>query len=472
METIVVLGAGPAGITAARALASAGKKVVVLEKAPRVGGMASTFKKGDYLLDYGPHAFHIKEEYITALVKDVCKDDFRVIPTNTYVYLKGKYFKYPLELYNVLTRLNPLLSARMLFDYAVSFIKGKVNSNNKVTSFKDWGIKYFGKTLYNLCFGDYTERVWGMSAELLSYKLAQQKLSKLNLGDIIRKLVGGKGEEQKAYFKSFIYPRGGVGTIFRNMAAQILNLGGEIHLDASVKEIRVDRGKREATEILYQSEGSEKLLKCSAIISSIPLGTLAKLITPPLNRKALKSASKLRFRDLILIYLIVDKSRVTDFQWVYLLDEFAFNRLAEQKNMSPDMLPKDKTALSFEVCCNEGDALWRTDDEELFKTAQKELNRLDLLKSKEISEYFVIRLKNAYPIYDLNFDQEVDSTIAELSGVTNLLSIGRNGLFLNNDIHDSIEMALIAADFMLAENWNSQKWYEQMRRYVQQKIEG
>jgi protoporphyrinogen oxidase len=164
---------------------------------------------------------------------------------------------------------------------------------------------------------------------------------------------------------------------------------------------------------------------------------------------------------------------VTDFQWVYLLDNhFAFNRLTEQKNMSPDMLPENKTALSLEICCNENDALWKTDDDSLCEMAQKELARLNLLNGAKTSDCFVMRLKNAYPIYDLDFDKKVGSVISGLSSTTNLISVGRNGLFLNNDIHDSMEMGLMAADLLLSDNWSSQEWYGQMQEYIQRKIEG
>jgi len=472
MKKIVVLGGGPAGITAAWVLARQGKEVAVIEKAPHVGGLAATFKRGDYLLDYGPHAFHIKEEYLTELLKKICGNDFRVIPTNTYVFLKGKYFKYPLQLSDALMRLNPFLSAKMLLDYFGTSLKEKVKPTKSIDSFKDWGVKYFGKSLYNLCFGDYTERVWGMSAKLLSYKLAQQKLSKLNLGDIVKKLIGIKGKEQKAYFKSYIYPRGGVGTIFQNMASDILRSGSEIYLNSEATEIRVDSDKKRVTKVFYESETGEQSLECSAIISSIPINILTKLVTPPLDKKALESADNLRFRDLILVYLIVDKRRVTNFQWVYLLDNrFTFNRLTEQKNMSSDMLPEDKTALSLELCCNEGDSRWKTDDEKYFEMAKQELNKLSLLNGAKIDDYFVIRVKNAYPIYDLNFDQKVDAIMAELSEVTNLLSVGRNGLFLNNDIHDSMEMGLMASKHILSNHWDSNEWFKKMQEYIRHKIE-
>lgn len=473
MSKYVVIGSGPAGISAAWRLSKDGHKVVVIERESQVGGISATFRRGECLLDYGPHAFHIKEEYITELVKDLCGENFRIIPTRTNIILKSRMFHYPLEFYEVLTGLNPLFSSKMILDYLAVAIKNSF-APRPDTSFETWGVKHFGKSLYELLFGKYTERVWGIPPSQLSYKLAQQKLHKLNLKDVIHKLLGGKGEEQKTYFRSYIYPRFGVGEIFEQMARQVCKRpGNKVILNATVTSLA--RNGRGVTEVGFKQKNQSKKesVDCDAVISTIPLGSLAALIQPVLDEKALKAAAGLRYRDLILVYFIVDRDYVSQSQWVYLVDEkFRFNRFAEQKNLSPDMLPPDKTAVAFEICCDRDDQLWQADDRKLYEMALEEVGKLGLFQEREVLDRFIMRVKDAYPIYDLDFERNVRHVLEELSGIPNLISTGRNGLFLNTDIHDSMEMGLMAAEEVCNGGFESATWYRRMDEYIREKIEG
>lgn len=473
MSRYAVIGAGPAGISAAWQLSKDGHEVVVVEKGPQVGGTSATFRRGECLLDYGPHAFHIKEEYITELVKELCGENFRIVPTRTNIILKGRMFHYPLEFYEVLTGLNPLFSGKMILDYLAVAIKNGF-APQPDTSFETWGIKHFGKALYELSFGKYTERVWGIPPSLLSYKLAQQKLHKLNLKDVIHKLLGGRGEEQKTYFRSYIYPRFGVGEIFEQMARQVNEQpGSKVLLDVTVTSLA--RSKQGVAQVCFKRKNESKTesVNCDAVISTIPLGSLASLIRPVLKENALEAATKLSYRDLILVYFIIDRDYVSQSQWVYLVDEkFRFNRFAEQKNLSPDMLPPDKTAVAFEICCDREDRLWRADDQKLFAMGLEEAGKLELFQESEVLDRFVVRIKDAYPIYDLDFERNVRLVLDELSDIPNLVSTGRNGLFLNTDIHDSMEMGMMAAKELNRGGLESAAWYRRMSDHVGKKIEG
>lgn len=471
MSRHVIIGGGPAGVTTAWRLAKNGESVLLIEAASGVGGISRTFKRDDYLLDYGPHAFHIKEEYITELVREICGDDFRIIPTKTHIMLKSKRFKYPLELYDVIFHLNPLLSLRMILDYAAAALKNRLAPKPDV-SFETWGVTHFGRTLYELCFGRYTERVWGVPPSRLSNKLAQQKLHKLNLMDVIRKLLGGRGEEQKAYFKSYIYPKYGMGEVFERMVGDIERAGGIVALGSAVTEITVKEGR--AAEVSYVNGAAGRVEKaaCDMVVSTVSLAALTRMIRPGLEDETLGLAGRLKFRDLVLVYFTVNRDYVTDSQWTYLVEQkFIFNRFAEQKNLSPDMMPPDKTVISFEICCNRGDDLWTATDEALFELAAKDIDALGLFKPEEILDRFTARVENAYPVYDLGFDERTRTALASLARFPNLYSAGRNGLFLNTDMHDSIEMGLLAAE-AARERTTSGDWYRQMERYVAEKLEG
>lgn len=471
MGRYVVIGAGPAGISAAWQLARQKEKVLLLEQGSWVGGMSQTFRRGDCLLEFGPHAFHIKDDYMTELIKKLCGENFRVIPTKTHIILKGKQFCYPLEFYQVLMGLNPFFSGKMVLDYLFTSLKNGIKPQPE-ESFEAWGIRHFGKTLYELSFGQYTERVWGMPPSQLSYKLAQQKLHKLNLKDVIHKLLGGQGEEQKTYFKQFIYPKYGVGEIFEKMVEEIKAGEGEVGLNSKVTEVKT--GKNGVVEVRLVENGSsrEKSVECDGLISTIPLGTLAQILKPSLKTPVLEAGRELGFRDLILVYFVVNRDYLTDSQWVYLVDEkFKFNRFTEQKNLSPAMLPSDKTVIMFEVCCKHGDELWQAPDSLLYELAMEEVKKLKLFEIEEVIDRFVVKVRDAYPIYDLDFDKKVDLVVKEISKIPNLFSTGRNGLFLNTDIHDAMEMGLLVGE-AVREGMVSEEWYEKMTQFVEEKIEG
>src|SRR5499427_5232490 len=238
---VVVLGAGPAGISAAWRLAERGVRVTVVDKDEAVGGMGKTIKVGPHFVDYGPHTFHIREtaesREIHEAIKPFFGEDPLVLTRGTRVLLRGKEYVYPLEMLQVLTGVSPFLSARIVFDYLVASAKSMIAPAKKEHSFEEWGVRNLGRTLYDLCFGIYSERVWGLPTSQISSKQAQ-RVAKLNLKNIILRTLGIKADPA-TYFTKYMYPRQGISVLFENMANGVRDAGNCILLNASV--VRLER---------------------------------------------------------------------------------------------------------------------------------------------------------------------------------------------------------------------------------------
>lgn len=453
---VLVLGGGPAGLTAALDLSRAGRKAVVIEKAPLVGGISSSRYWEDFIVEYGPHTYHVKDDAIDDLVRENYPGDLPKKLRVTNMLIRGKTYDYPLKFWQLVRGLNPFFSARMVGDFIVTSIRSSLRPRPEY-SFEDWGVRRFGRTLYQLCFGQYTERIWGIPPTRISARLASSKLHKLNLKDVLIKLLGGKGQEQATYWNYFLYPEEGIGVVFNRMAERIAAAGGEVRLGTVPAGLQF-RGDRVAAVTVRRGE-KEETIPAGGVISTIPLSELGRLCHPRLSDPERSASANLRNRALVLVNIIVEADRISRAHWVYLLDpEFRFNRFCEQKNLLLENRPPGKTMLTFELCCGYGDEIWNASDEELRKLALRDIGRIYLLDELRIGKSMIARSKDAYPIYDLPFEHNLDLTLKGLSGIPNLFSAGRQGLFLNTDMHDSMESGRAAARLLLA-GGTAGDWY-------------
>src|ERR1051325_6298457 len=322
---VVILGGGPAGISAAWRLSKLGVPATVIERDSAVGGMGKTIKVGEYYVDYGPHTFHIREteesRAIHEAIKPLFGEDPLILTRGTRVLLRGKEYIYPLEMLQVLTGVSPLLSFRIVFDYLIATIKSTLAPPKREDSFEEWGVRNLGRTLYDLCFGIYSARVWGLPTSQISSKQAQ-RVAKLNLKNIILRTLGIKADPS-TYFTKYMYPREGISVLFENMAREVKASGNCLLLNSSV--IRLEReGEREDDRIqrvVYLHDGKEETIECDGVISTLPLPKLVELMQPALPESVGAHARKLRYRSLKLIYIALKRDKLTDYHWVYLLDE-------------------------------------------------------------------------------------------------------------------------------------------------------
>lgn len=454
---VVILGGGPTGIAAAYRLAQRGEKVIILEKEKYHGGLSATMKSKGFLYEFGPHAFHLKDPKVTGWLQDILKKDFRIIPTNTQVLIDKEIYDYPLKAGELIKKINPILGLRILFGYIYSYFRFYFRKGEYL-SFEDWGLSNFGRTLYKISFGDYTEKVWGINPQKLSGKLASQKLSRLNLGDLIIKLLGFKGKDQPTYFKKYLYPQKGIQVILDKII-ETMSKNCKIIYDAEVTKLK--NKDNTIAEIEYQKGNKNQTIKPGFVISTITIKDLVGMVNHPIAPSARLAGQRLAYRDMIIVYLISSEKNFPKSQWIYLVEnKFRFNRVTFGKNLSPFFAPKGLNVLAFEICCKKGDSLWKTRDEELYKMALKDLEKLKF-NEKLIQRFFIKRIENAYPIYLRGFEADLDEVFKKLGQINNLISTGRNGFFLNSDIHDCFLMGFKAADVIVEKKLTNIKWYKE-----------
>ena len=471
---VVVLGAGPAGMSAAWRLTKLGYPVTVLERDGAVGGMGRTIKVGDYAVDFGPHTFHIRE---TPESKEILKtitpffgEDPLTLVRGTRVLLRGKEYVYPLEILQVLFGVNPLLSALILFDYSVATVKSFFAPAKTEDSFEEWGVRNLGRTLYDLCFGIYSARVWGLPTSQISSKQAQ-RVAKLNLKNIILRTLGIKADPA-TYFTKYFYPRKGISLLYEGMAQEVIAAGNQICLDSPA--VRIERQGEKASRVIYNVNGGEQSIDCDILLSTLPLPALVNMMSPSMPQPVIDHAARLRYRSLKLIYIALKRKQLTDYHWVYLLDDdFRVNRMSEQKNVSPDMVPPDRTVLCIELSLWKDEPLWTASDEEIYRIALKDLMKMGYgVTESEVESYYVTQIATAYPVYELNFEDHLIPVLEGVHEVRNLMTLGRHGLFLNNSMDDNVGLGFQIADHIERKGADGRVWVTEMLEIMKLRFAG
>ncbi|MGE5617065.1 MAG: FAD-dependent oxidoreductase [Bacillota bacterium] len=444
---IVILGAGPAGLACAYQLLKSGvdRRVVVLDRAKLPGGAGASFKWKNHTLDYGPHAFHARGDEPEQLVRELFKDTPEILLDRTKkvrVFLRGKFFKYPLQVKESLLKFNPLLSLRIMAEFALTAILHMLVSI-PVESFEDWGRKRFGGTLYKISFGDYTRKVWKTDPNKISRKFAAEKIQGFSFMNLVKKLLRIGGQVTEPYFQTVIYHRQGSGSLYLRLTDRIREMGGVVELEADVRAI----GKEHDVlrEVRYVKDGEERALPVDYVVNTIQLPSFIRLLGEEAPFVARHHAAKLRYVSLILVFIEFSVDRIGDDTWFYLLDpEFVFNRVTEQKNLSETTMEPGKTVLSFELTCRMGDEYWRMADEDLYKLALEDCKRIPQLAKQldKATDHLVRRAPAVYEIYIRHFDAHAELVLGYVQELDNAMTIGRRGLFLQGDMHQSVEMGL------------------------------
>lgn len=446
-ETIAVLGGGPAGLSAAWKLGEAGKKVIVVEKYSIPGGLCRTIQHGDFIFDLGGHRFLTQDQTLLEEIVNLMGDDLLGRPRTSVILLRNKYFKYPLDSKDLIFKMNPFISLKCFLDYLFTRIKCKLIPQPD-NSFEDWVVNRFGRSLYNIYFGPYSKKLWGISPTKIAADWSAQRISLLNLWDVFLRLFLKKKDTPKTYATEFLYPKKGIGQIADKMVDRITANGGEILYDLCAKEIHLENNSIKEI-IATDKEGKERIITADYYISSVPIDAFILGTSPAPDKKYVDAASKMTYRGVLLLFITIDLPKITDNTWMYIPeDKYFFFRIQEPKNWSPTLVPEGKTSLILEVACSKGDDVWNMKDADIFEQCVLSLKKLNLFNTDKIMDYFTLRIGHAYPIYDLDYKGYVQAALEFVYNLDNAICIGREGLYRYNNMDHSIKMGFMSADYI------------------------
>jgi protoporphyrinogen oxidase len=435
---VAVLGAGPAGLTAAYRLVQRGLPVVVFEADEQVGGLARTVVRDGYRFDLGGHRFFTKSAEVEALWDELLGPEMLVRPRLSRIYWRGRFIEYPLRPADVLAKVGPLELTRSLASYAAA----RLRPRKQEEAFEDWVSARFGRRLFQLFFKTYTEKVWGVGTDELRAEWAAQRINDLSLWRALRAALPGSGEAPKSLIEEFRYPRLGPGQMWEEMARRVEAGGGELRLGAPVECVEHRDGRVTAVRA-----GGERV-EVSAAISSIPLRTVVGVAEPAPPREVTVAAAGLRYRDFLTVALPVDGEPPFPDNWVYVHDPgVRVGRIQNFRAWSPWMTPDPRrSCVGLEYFCFEGDELWSSSDAELIELGRREVATLGLVDPERVAGGHVVRVPKAYPVYDGEYAERVERIRGWLGGLDNLQQIGRNGLHRYNNSDHSMLTAMRAVE--------------------------
>lgn len=449
MKKIAVIGAGPAGLTAAYQLSKFGQDVTVFEAdAKYVGGISRTETyKGNHF-DIGGHRFFSKSREVEDFWTEILGNDMLERPRSSRIYYNGKFFTYPLAAKEALSKLGFIESAVCIFSY----IKAKISPVKNPVNFEDWIINHFGKRLYNIFFKTYTEKVWGIPCNEISADWAAQRIKGLSLSSAVKNAIfkntnTGKEKTIKTLIDSFRYPRKGPGMMWEACAAKSREMGATIYMDASVSRLYLHQKKWK-----IELQEGEQFDGFDHVISSAPVKQLIPALFPAVNDEALEAALSLSYRDFITVILLLKDKEVFTDNWIYIHDpSVKVGRIQNFKSWSPEMVADPSMAsYGLEYFCFDGDGLWNLPDEALIDLGKKEISKIGLAEYNDITDGYVVRQKKAYPVYDYTYKKNVAVIREALQKYPGLCLVGRNGMHKYNNQDHSMMTAMLAARNILA----------------------
>ncbi|MBB4658278.1 NAD(P)/FAD-dependent oxidoreductase [Parvularcula dongshanensis] len=446
---VAILGAGPAGLTAAYLLTKAGYSVCVIERDEAyVGGISRTVEHEGYRFDIGGHRFFSKSKEVVDLWNEILPAGFIERPRMSRIYYDGKFYAYPLRAFEALRNLGVLRSAACM----LSYLRWKLFPKPEVRSFEDWVVNNFGRKLFSTFFKTYTEKVWGMGCDEISADWAAQRIKGLSLGaaviDGVKRSLNlhhapNDGMAAKTLLESFRYPRLGPGMMWEAARDKVVEHGGEVLMGHSLARLS-ERPRDGRWVVTTTAAGEPARIDAQHVISSVPMRELASRLHP--LPRTLPQASGLKYRDFLTVALMVRSEDLFPDNWIYIHDpSVKVGRIQNFRSWSPDLIPADDMAcVGLEYFCFEGDGLWSAADEDLVALAKRELVKLGLCADEAITGGVVVRQDKAYPVYDDAYTSNVEAMRTELEArYPGLHLVGRNGMHKYNNQDHAMMTAML-----------------------------
>ena len=451
IRDVVIIGAGPAGLTAAYELSREGQReITVVEADSVVGGISRTVESDGWRFDIGRHRFFTKVQRVEELWHEILPDeDFLMRPRMSRIFYDGKFYDYPLKASNALLNLGIVEAVRCV----LSFLWVRVRPPKDQSTFEGWVAARFGWRLYRIFFKTYTEKVWGVKATEIQADWAAQRIKNLSLGKAILNALLPKRNQKDitSLIEEFQYPKFGPGMMWERCAQIVSDRGVEIQMKTRVSRLIRSEGGVTHVELVNRNGGKESLAS-SAVISSMPINELALSFEPPAPDSVRAAAHGLKHRDFLTVALVVPERFAFPDNWIYIhAPEVRVGRIQNYGSWSPYLIQEGRTCLGLEYFVSIGDDLWEMDDDALIRLAASELSELSLISDEGVIERgFVVRMPKAYPVYDRDYATNVDTIRRWLeSEVPNVYPVGRNGMHkYNNQDHSMLTAVLTAENLM------------------------
>jgi protoporphyrinogen oxidase len=449
---IVIIGAGPAGLTAAYVLTKRGVTTTILESDSVVGGISRTATANGWRFDIGGHRFFTKVQPVEDLWFEILgKDDFLRRPRLSRIYYRGKFYDYPISAMNALRNLGPIEAVRCVGSY----LWVRVRPPKDTSTLEGFVASRFGWRLYRHFFKTQSEKVWGVPCTEIQADWGAQRIKNLSMFRAIWEAVKPKGIRKRAdkskqvtsLIEEFNYPKYGPGMMWERCAELVTAQGTKIVFDSTVTRVEHENGR--AVAVTAVSEGATTRYECTEVISSMPIGALVRAMDPPPPADVLAAADGLRYRDFITVALVLPEDEGFPDNWIYINDATVeVGRIQNFGRWSPYMVKDGRTCLGLEFFVWEGDETWTRPDDELVQQGIRELSEIGLLADpSHVEAGYVVRMPKAYPMYDADYKQNVDRLAAWLrEHAPNVYPVGRNGMHHYNNQDHSMFTAMLSVE--------------------------
>ncbi len=443
---VAVIGAGPAGLTAAYELTKQGVETDVYEASGFVGGMCRTFDLWGQQVDLGPHRFFSMDDRVNRLWLEVVGDDCRPIDRLTRLLYKGRLFHYPLKPVNALWNMGPFEAARCAASYFAEKFKPK-NTAPEDHSFESWTVEKFGRRLFDHFFRAYSQKLWGIPCNALDADFARQRIKTFTLGEAMKSALGLTRNKHKTLVDQFLFPIGGTGMVYQRMADRIMEAGGRVLLNSPIRRVLTESKRVSGIE---SATGEQS--QYDKVISTMPLTSLVRGLGP-LSDDVLDALNSLYFRNTILVYLHVEGADLFPDQWLYVNSpELETGRVTNFRNWVPELYGESpNTILAMEYWCYDLDGPWAESDDTLIDRATQEIRTTGLIGKRQVLDGHVVRVHRCYPVYEKGYKEHLAKVIAHVDRFEGLVPIGRYGSFKYNNQDHSILMGSLAAEGLLEE---------------------
>ena len=425
---LTILGGGPAGLAVAYFARKHRLPFTLYEASDRIGGNAATLRRGDFLFDTGAHRFHDKDPEITQEVKQLLGDELVKVHAQSQIYFDGKMIDFPPSPFNLLKNLGLFTCLKA----ALELVKSRLDSTDPEANFENFALKMYGKTLADCFLLRYSEKLWGVPCRQLSPVVSGKRLKGLGLNTFFIEALFGRRAKTQHLEGSFYYPQRGYGSIVEKLAAYCGE--NQIRRGARITQVFHTGQRIQAIEI----NGRERI-ETEQVVNTLPLPFFLELMAPSPPQEILSAARTLRFRNLILVAIFLNKQSVNPYATVYFPNpDVPFTRIYEPRNRSRLMAPPGKTSLVAEIPCWRGDTLWKLEDAKLAGLVQAELLRIGWVNEKEIIDTCVYRMENTYPVIETGVEERRERISGYLSCFENLKISGRSGQFTYTHVHDML----------------------------------